>query len=295
MKSIMSSNNIDYNNPLPEYEGLKFYVDAFNARRRIYQIMPIFFEEQPLTWILYEKEIKEHLSDCSGKKVLDVGCGSGFWGLLIKKKFPQAEVICLDKNPVAIERARYNSLLNHLDISFIEGIYDPNLFNNKYFDLIILTPPYHLYDPINSEHIPLFARGGEYGLQEFYSQSDIAINHLKDNGMILFNQMSGGSNSPDYVRFYKETFGLGKLEYTNILPPISSLEFLEGVYGKLNSEYLIHYCELMPTLYYTSGIYRKNNQSFKAIENTENKIKYLSDLHENWQIRINLHKEINKF
>ena len=291
----MSLNNINLNNPLPEYEGLKFFVDAFNGRRRIEQIMPIFYEEQPLTWMLYEEEICAFLKGKTDVKALDVGCGSGFWGLLLKKKFPQTIVTCLDKNPIAIERTRYNSLLNNCAINLVEGLYNPSQFDEESFDFIVLTPPYHLYDPKDSEHIPFFARGGNYGLHEFYSQSQIAYRHLKKGGKILFNQMSAGTDLPDYVRFYKEKFGAGKLEFTNILQPMSTETFLQALYERLDSNYLKKFAAEMPMLYYTSGMFTKSGELFCVYENTQKKFSVLSKLQENWQTRIELHKEINRF
>lgn len=292
----MSHTNIDYNNPLPEYEGLKFFVDAFNVRRRIQQIMPIFYEEQPLTWKLYEREVSAFmLKRKKDVRVLDVGCGSGFWGLLLKHKFPTTTVLCLDKNPIAIERTRYNALLNNIEIQLIEGNYSINQFDFSSFDLIILTAPYHLYDPKDSEQIPWFARGGDYGLEEFYSQSKIAYRHLKPEGMILFNQMSAGKELPDFVDFYKNCFGRGRLEYTNILKPTSTKAFLEELYKPLNSEYLQVFAANMPVLFYTSGTYYKSSEVFQAHENTSSKNKVLSKMRENWQTRVNLHRQINLF
>ena len=291
----MLSNEINLNNPLPSFEGLSFYVDAFNERKRIQSVMPIFYEEQPMTWMLYKEEIREFMEGLTNIRLLDVGCGSGFWGLLLKKNHPQSDVVCLDKNPVAVERARYNALLNKLDITLVEALYSKDLFDESSFDLIVLTPPYHLYDPKDSEKIPLFARGGEYGLQEFYSQTEIAFNHLKEDGMILFNQMSAGTTIPDYVQFFKNTVCVGRLEYTNILPPVSTSTFLEELYGNLESDYLRCFAEKMPNLFYTSGVYNKDENSFSFSDNTKEKEDTLSNASLSWQTRIELHKEINGF
>lgn len=293
--STMSLNKINLNNPLPSFEGLTFSVDAFSERRHILSILPILYEEQPFTWKLYNKELYDYFAGRDSIRILDVGCGSGFWGLLLKKKFPEAKVTCLDKNPEAIDRAKYNSLVNALNVSFIEGLYDKSQFACNSFDLIVLTPPYHLYDPKNEDRIPLFARGGKYGLHEFYSQSRIAFEHLKDEGIILFNQMSAGVKEPDYVQFYKTNFKIGNLKYTNILPPIPTISFLQGVYEPLDSDYLKDFAMKMPMLYYTSGIYQKNDSSFEASENTLRKQSVLSEMEGDWQIRIGLHREINNF
>ncbi|OOF52106.1 16S rRNA (guanine(1207)-N(2))-methyltransferase [Rodentibacter genomosp. 1] len=74
-------------------------------------------------------------------KVLDLGCGAGIIGSLIKKTNPQSTVIMTDINAMALESARKTLSENQL-----EGeVFASDVFSNieGKFDLIISNPPFH--------------------------------------------------------------------------------------------------------------------------------------------------------
>jgi SAM-dependent methyltransferase len=78
--------------------------------------------------------------------VLDVGCGAGATGKLIKEKFPGAKVIGIENNPHAAERARA-----FLDDVICGDLYEIPLsarLGNARVDLVLLLDVLeHLFDP----------------------------------------------------------------------------------------------------------------------------------------------------
>ena len=81
-----------------------------------------------------------------GKKVLDMGCGSGILSLIAASA--GAFVTAVDINPVAVSSARENARRNNLynRIRFL----DSNLFGShpeEQFDYILFNPPFYLGKP----------------------------------------------------------------------------------------------------------------------------------------------------
>ena len=74
----------------------------------------------------------------NGKRVLDVGCGSGLLSILMARK--GANVIAIDVNSDAVKIAKENAGKNRTDISGLVS----DLFENvkDRFDLIVFNPPY---------------------------------------------------------------------------------------------------------------------------------------------------------
>ena len=294
------TDSISKNEKSPIFEDIRFLVDSFDSQRTIDQIMPIFYEEQPITWEIYKSQLTSFINSKikEGKPVniLDVGCGSGFWALLLKKKFPKCEVWGIDKNIKAVERAFKNSLLNGIDVYLKWGEYLDDKFTENFFDLIILTPPYHLYTELMEDSIPWFARGGEEGLKEFESQAFVAYKHLKDDGLILFNQMSlGNDKEPKLIPILSNIFKQnGFLDLNYILEPFNTELFLKGVYKDTDHYFsLTERYKTLNKLYYTSGIIYKTPEDFRVS---------ISSLEEanrkalgGWERRIDLHKSINDF
>ena len=306
------NSGINAYNPLPEFEGLTFEVDSF-AGKNADSVMPILFEEQPITWLLFKEKMAESLDDGRNKSVLDVGCGSGFWALIFKKHFPHSTVFTVDKTEKAITYLTKNEQRNGITgiQKKCEG-YCRESYDAASFDMIVLNPPYHLYCPENEEGIPYFAANGGNGYFEFYRQLAIVQYHLRNDGMILFHQMCLGGEEPAYVEKVKELFPKGSLEYYNILEPLASKDFLDSLYSdaeisKQMKEWKNGLKKKFSSIFYTSGIIHKQEQDSgfvvtskicdwkngeieKRIRNT----RYFTR-EPTWRDRIDLHRDINTF
>lgn len=74
-------------------------------------------------------------------RVLEIGSGSGIIPIVLKKKFPNANIISIDISPKALEIARKNAQLHQVEIHFLEKNYLETSFSDT-FDVIISNPPY---------------------------------------------------------------------------------------------------------------------------------------------------------
>lgn len=127
--------------------------------------------------------VKNYLEDKDllGKKVLDVGTGSGI--LALEAARGDGEVTAIDINPEAISYAREEAIEDGLGnrIEFLES----DLFENVEgkFDLIVFNPPYLPgQEGIGNEEI---WRGGGKGIEVTERFLKKAPNYLADNGEIL--------------------------------------------------------------------------------------------------------------
>lgn len=123
--------------------------------------------------------------------VLDLGCGSGFIGLGIKKYFhDNVKVYQSDINLEAIEQTKINQKKNNLETNLIHSDMFKNI--NQKFDIIVSNPPYlSIKEKINmtksvlefEPYSAFFAR--KNGL-EFYEiiEKELA-NYLNKTGSVL--------------------------------------------------------------------------------------------------------------
>jgi release factor glutamine methyltransferase len=94
------------------------------------------------TEILIDWLVKEH-KNRPAINILDIGTGSGCIAVATKKNLPACCVSALDISKQALEVAKKNALLNHVQIQFIEmDIFKPEPLTNRPFDLIVSNPPY---------------------------------------------------------------------------------------------------------------------------------------------------------
>ena len=60
--------------------------------------------------------------DLKYKKILDLGCGYGVIGIFLKNKFRDSEVLCTDRDSLAVDFAKHNAGLNSLKIDAIPSL-----------------------------------------------------------------------------------------------------------------------------------------------------------------------------
>ena len=135
------------------------------------------------------------LKNSKGKKVLDIGTGSGCIPISIKKNIAEATITAIDVSKEALAVARKNAFANDVKIDFkeIDFLNEKNYNKLPSYDLIISNPPYipeaekNILDKnvVDYEpHLALFVPDNDHLI--FYKKiAAFAENHLTTNGKIL--------------------------------------------------------------------------------------------------------------
>lgn len=126
--------------------------------------------------LLMAKELES--ADLQGKRVLEVGCGSGLLSIIAAKK--GADVTAVDINPEAVAIAKTNAETSGVRIQAFQS----DLFSNVkgQFDLIIFNPPYMPVEAGETDARYAGGPGGRDTIEKFVNQ---AMDHLKKDGIIL--------------------------------------------------------------------------------------------------------------
>ncbi len=95
------------------------------------------------------EELVFHLRDIVQKelkyprplKMIDIGTGSGCIAIVLKKAFPEVEVVAIDKSLDALKAAQENAIYHQVNIHFKQQDILEEEFTEKY-DIIVSNPPY---------------------------------------------------------------------------------------------------------------------------------------------------------
>ena len=119
----------------------------------------------------------DHIEIAPDAQILDLGCGYGPLGLTLAKLAPHGQVHLVDKDFVAVEFARKNAELNHLDNAqaYLSNGFDQVPAGQK-FDLIVSNVP----AKIGSELLAIFLHDAHARLNPGGRLYIVTISGLKD-------------------------------------------------------------------------------------------------------------------
>ncbi len=169
------------------FGGLSFHVD-----QRV--LIP-----RPETELLCEWALELFPGSCS-PKILDLCCGSGCIGILLKRRLSNAEIWATDLSQDALEVAALNASRLGADIHFVRSDLFCD-FSGPPYDLIISNPPYipspacrSLQPEVMRE--PLGALdGGDDGLSFYRRICREAPDRLVSGGLLMMELGDGESDS----------------------------------------------------------------------------------------------------
>ena len=149
-------------------------------------------------------------------EVLEVGCGSGVLGLLLKRDFPKISLSLLDILEANVNLAAANASQNGLEAEFITADF-AKFKSEKRYDLIVSNPPFY-HDGVKkseNEHLRTARYSENLPLSELVGSANSL---LKPRGVFSF-----------CIEAKKSSKSLAQ-----ILPPIFVFE--GGVYSKKTAE-----------------------------------------------------------
>lgn len=125
-------------------------------------------------------------------RVLDLGCGCGCIGIVLKKLRPAAQVFASDISSLALVIARQNARTLGADVTFIENdLLKGSALDGLFFDVIATNPPYvptevipGLQREVQREPKTAFDGGGD-GLGMYRRIADEAPARLAPGGVLL--------------------------------------------------------------------------------------------------------------
>tara|TARA_B100000809_G_scaffold266915_1_gene332930 strand:+ start:6292 stop:6963 length:672 start_codon:yes stop_codon:yes gene_type:complete len=167
---------------------LKFGLDLYYRKPRSYKYQGIQVLVHPEVFpphlTLSTKILLDFIAelDLSKKSFLELGCGSGIISLFARSK--KATVTASDINKTALEYLKKASEENNLEVDCVYSNLFENL-QNKYFDFILINPPYYPKKPKNIKEQAWFCGDDFQYFKKLFNQLPLYINKKNQTYMIL--------------------------------------------------------------------------------------------------------------
>jgi ubiquinone/menaquinone biosynthesis C-methylase UbiE len=129
-----------------------------------------------LTKLMGVDRVRDVLLEQAGlrpsQRVLDIGCGTGTFAVLVKRVHPDVEVVAIDPDPGALARARRKASRARTSIQFDEGVAGALPYDDGVFDFVFSSFMFHHLQGDQKLHMfrearRVLARGGRFEMVDF--------------------------------------------------------------------------------------------------------------------------------
>jgi ubiquinone/menaquinone biosynthesis C-methylase UbiE len=162
----------------------------------------------------------------SGQRMLDIGCGTGTFAVMLKQNHPDIEVIGLDPDPKALRRAKTKATRAGLSLQLDQGFADELPYAEDSFDRVFSSFMFHHLEGENRErtlqevarvlkpggsfHLLDFTGDHEHGSHGFLKRLVNSHAQLKDNSDARILELMGqaGFRNAEKVKESQMLLGL---------------------------------------------------------------------------------------
>jgi ubiquinone/menaquinone biosynthesis C-methylase UbiE len=170
----------------------------------------------------------------SGQRVLDLGCGTGTLAVALKQRYPEIEVVGLDPDPRALERARNKARRAEVKVRFDQGFSDELEYRTASFDRVLSSFMLHHVgkdqkEATMREVCRVLKPGGQLHLVDLAAPDEgsakVAAFHshkeLKDNTPSRIAQwmITAGLKDVTNLGYQSLRFGFGRTVYYRAFAP----------------------------------------------------------------------------
>lgn len=192
--------------------------------------------------------------------VLDVGCGCGILGLLLKRDFKDINLSMIDILEENIKIATKNAFENEILANIINGDFS-KMDESFKFDYIVSNPPFYHEGVIKSGnlHKKISRYNSNLSLQNLLQKS---FKLLKQNGILIFCY-DAKKISKIFFELHNLKFNVNKIQF--IYPKCEKNSKLVLIEAKKNSKSL---CEILPPIFvnFKNGYSDEAKQIFKKAD-----------------------------
>jgi 23S rRNA (uracil-5-)-methyltransferase RumA len=133
-----TDSDVSFGDEIHALSGPEFIEEKINGI--IYRISPnAFFQTNPYASPLLLQAVKKFCGDLSGKTLLDLYCGTGFFSVALAAS--TKKTIGVELNAEAIKDAKINAKINTIEAEFIAALAESFDWSVYHPDVVILDPP----------------------------------------------------------------------------------------------------------------------------------------------------------